>query len=315
MEPLISIIIPVYNGANYLSQAIDSALLQTYENIEIIVVNDGSDDDGATEKIALSYGDKIRYYYKENGGVSTALNLGIREMKGDYFSWLSHDDLYCKDKIKKQVEALKKINKKNVLIYCRVEMVDKNLIPMKNRNHSLLEENTLINGLQVTNFMLKNYMLNGCAFLIPKKVFEHCGGFDERLRFNQDAFLWYKIFTNDYYLYSIPYIGVKSRVHDKQLTHTGQKIFISDCNLISETLVSIFGEVSSKDNNLLLLFAKTMAKYGVKKAVVSSKKEGKQRNLFTIKDIMAINMRSVYSHIRPFLRKIYYKFIKNIKTS
>ena len=69
---LVSIVIPVYNGANYLSEAIDSALAQTYKNIEIIVVNDGSKDDGATEKVALSYGDKIRYFHKENGGVSSA---------------------------------------------------------------------------------------------------------------------------------------------------------------------------------------------------------------------------------------------------
>ena len=105
-EPLVSIVIPVYNGSNFLQQAIDSALNQTYKNIEIIVVNDGSRDDGATEQIALSYGDKIRYFSKENGGVSTALNMGIANMKGEYFSWLSHDDMYKPEKIEKQIEAI-----------------------------------------------------------------------------------------------------------------------------------------------------------------------------------------------------------------
>ena len=79
-HPLVSIIIPVYNGANYMREAIDSALAQTYRNIEIIVVNDGSNDNGETERIALSYGDKIKYFHKENGGVSSALNLGIQNM-------------------------------------------------------------------------------------------------------------------------------------------------------------------------------------------------------------------------------------------
>ena len=69
-------------------EAIDSALAQTYERVEVIVVNDGSTD--GTEQIALSYGERIRYFRKENGGVSSALNLGIKEMKGEYFSWLSH---------------------------------------------------------------------------------------------------------------------------------------------------------------------------------------------------------------------------------
>ena len=81
-QPLVSIVIPVYNGADFLRECIDSALAQTYENIEIIVINDGSCDNGKTEEIALSYGDKIRYIYKENGGVSTALNLGIENMTG-----------------------------------------------------------------------------------------------------------------------------------------------------------------------------------------------------------------------------------------
>ena len=62
-KPLVSIIIPVYNGSNFMREAIDSALAQTYPNIEIIVVNDGSTDN--TREIALSYGDKIRYFEKE----------------------------------------------------------------------------------------------------------------------------------------------------------------------------------------------------------------------------------------------------------
>ena len=91
-NPIVSVVIPVYNGSNYLKNAIDSALAQTYENVEVIVVNDGSDDDGKTASIIKNYGNKIKSIEKENGGVASALNSGIREMNGDYFIWLSHDD-------------------------------------------------------------------------------------------------------------------------------------------------------------------------------------------------------------------------------
>ena len=98
MSKKVTIMIPVYNGSNYLKEAIESALAQTYKNKEVVVVNDGSTDDGKTAAIAKSFGNKIKYYEKENGGVSTALNLGIKKATGDYICWLSHDDLYYQNK-------------------------------------------------------------------------------------------------------------------------------------------------------------------------------------------------------------------------
>ena len=88
-QPKVSIVIPAYNASNYLAEAIDSALAQTYSNTEIIVVNDGSKDDGATAAVAAKYGEKIRYVEKENGGSSSALNAGIANMTGEWFSWLT----------------------------------------------------------------------------------------------------------------------------------------------------------------------------------------------------------------------------------
>ena len=103
-EPLVSIIIPAYNASNYLKEAIESALNQTYKNVEIIVVNDGSNDGGQTRAVAEEYKEKIAYYEKENGGSSSALNYGIKKMNGEWFSWLSHDDVYYPDKIQKQID-------------------------------------------------------------------------------------------------------------------------------------------------------------------------------------------------------------------
>lgn len=116
--PLASIVIPVYNGADYLKEAVDSALGQTYPNCEVIVVNDGSADGGRTERAALSYGDRIRYFSKENGKVSTALNLGLKNMRGEYFAWLSHDDVFYADKIEKQIQAMERSGRRMAAASC-----------------------------------------------------------------------------------------------------------------------------------------------------------------------------------------------------
>ena len=139
--PLVSIIIPIYNGSNYMREAIDSALAQSYKNCEVIVVNDGSDDNGLTEKIALSYGNKIRYFYKENGGVSSALNFGIKQMKGIYFSWLSHDDRYYRDKVKKQIELLLPIQNKKVVALCEIDSINQESKQIKGKRRKRVLQN------------------------------------------------------------------------------------------------------------------------------------------------------------------------------
>src|SRR5262245_32160994 len=104
---LVTIVIPVFNGADYLSVAIESALAQTWPAVEVLIVDDGSDDGGRTRAIADSYGGSVRVLSKLNGGVATALNAGLEAMRGAWFSWLSHDDVYHPKKVEIQMEALR----------------------------------------------------------------------------------------------------------------------------------------------------------------------------------------------------------------
>ena len=114
-NPSVTILIPVYNGSNFIKQAIESAINQTYTNIEIIVIDDGSTDKGKTEKAVKSFGKKVKYIKKENGGVASALNRGIKEATGEYISWLSHDDIYLPNKIEKEIEVLNNLADKNTI--------------------------------------------------------------------------------------------------------------------------------------------------------------------------------------------------------
>jgi len=210
-NPKVSIIIPVYNGANYVKYAIDSALAQTYKNIEIIVVNDGSTDN--TEEIVLSYGDKVAYFKKENGGVSTALNIGLEKMSGDYFSWLSHDDEYEKDKISCQIKELSKCDDRAILFsdYAIIDETGKRVDSMK-LDHNLLEvyhEKALLNG-----------MINGITLLIPRQAFDDCGNFNPDLRCTQDYDMWFRMLLKGYHFYHIDKSLAKSRTHVDQTTNT-----------------------------------------------------------------------------------------------
>lgn len=255
-QPFISIIIPVYNGSNFLAEAIDSALAQTYRNIEIIVVNDGSDDELATEKIALSYGNRIRYYKKENGGVSSALNFGIRNMRGEWFSWLSHDDLYLPEKIESQIEIL---NKKNLthndktIIYANGYLINKDGKAILSRQIAFKE---FYDGLSMFDYTLKKgYTLNGLALLIPKRAFEDCGFFDESLYYIQDRKMWQLLMLNNYNFICLDKKIIKSRVHPNQQTITIRDRFYIDNNNYSNELIDLlFKDLNKYYRQVLSLY-------------------------------------------------------------
>jgi len=226
-QPLVSIVIPVYNGANYLREAIDSALAQTYINCEVIVVNDGSNDDGATRNIALSYGSSIGYFEKENGGVATALNLGIREIKGEFFSWLSHDDLYFPYKVERQIKYLRDNNLHDVVLYSNFEFIDE--------KGEWIGAAPDMSGNTPESFrylLVKASPIHGCTALIPTRCFKLVGLFQEHLKSTQDYELWFRMAKHIPFIYQDD-ILVKSRLHDKQCSRSLGSAHISECNALN----------------------------------------------------------------------------------
>jgi len=214
-NPLVSIIIPVYNGSNYIEEAIQSALNQDYSNLEILVINDGSKDNFLTENIVKKYENKVKYYFKENGGVSSALNFGIKKMKGEYFSWLSHDDLYEKNKISSQISIIEKMEK-NIIIMTGSSLMDKNgLYIGKGFNHF---RRTQYSAFSVYKKLLNGASINGCSLLISKEALYAVGPFDERLKYIQDWKMWVSLSLMNYNFYKINQDLVKTRIHNQQQT-------------------------------------------------------------------------------------------------
>lgn len=236
-KPLVSIVIPVYNGSNYMREAIDSALAQTYENCEVLVINDGSTDGGKTESIALSYGDRIRYYHKENGGVATAVNLGIQKMRGEYFSWLSHDDLFFPDKIEKQMDAVFESNFQKTIVHGNFVFFDMNKDRKTEVNFTdIYEKEQLENSCFAPVFLA----IHGSTVLIHKSHFDRVGLYRTELLATQDSEFLFRVMRGQKsaFVESPLIIG---RLHDEQ----GQKtmachkpeynqMFVNFCEALSK---------------------------------------------------------------------------------
>lgn len=257
-NPLVSIIIPVYNGSDFLKCAIDSALAQTYKNLEILVVNDGSTDNGKTREIALEYGDKIRYLEKENGGVSSALNYGIANMKGEWFSWLSHDDEYFPNKIECQLNVFLKYQNsvcaENAIISGANKLIDE-------EGHEIITRyemhNGLLDGKEMFLFLLnKNLSLCGLSLLIHKSLFDKYGTFDGNYKFIQDMKMWNTFMLNGAVFLCHNDIITKNRVHKNQVTVKKQELFLQELNKYATELLVTFTENFEKFEMQFLNFYK-----------------------------------------------------------
>lgn len=237
-QPLVSIIIPVYNGENFVREAINSALSQTYNNIEIVVVNDGSTDDGKTREACLEYEEKIKYYEKENGGCASAINYGIKKSEGIFISWLSHDDLYYPNKISHQVQLYKKrgLDSTNTIISNSGDLIDKDGNKIF---HPSKVENVFLNSSKMFKYLLFNKCFNGCGLLIPKALFENWGYFREDMRFVLDWNLWLKFAVNGANTYVDNKILVSNRRHSSQVTVKQKELHQKEANLTCEELLAL----------------------------------------------------------------------------
>ncbi len=265
-EPLVSIVIPVYNGANYVGAAIDSALAQSYPNIEVLVINDGSKDDGRTAAVVKTYGDRVRYFEKENGGVSTALNRGIREMKGQYFSWLSHDDAYLPEKVARQVAFINEHNLPEAITYTDFECIN-----------DVSEVTGVVHARPVhpdafkVEFILGG-ILHGCSLLIPKVCFDRCGIFDETLRATQDFELWFRFSEAGFRFLHIPETLVKWRLHEQQVSVQRKALCDAECNVMYRSFLRKIGKpeirrlFKTSEVDYYLRYANKMMDYGYYKA-------------------------------------------------
>ncbi len=211
-SPAVSVVLPVYNGENYLRLAIDSVLSQTLQDFELIVVDDGSTD--ATPDIARGYGDCIRYVRQENTGVAGAFNHGLRLAGGRYISWLSHDDVFAPSKLEKQLVAIEGIEAPAVC-YTDVEVIDSAgdvvlevRLPEYERGKALCD---ILTGGRIT---MASY-----SIFYDRRCVEEAGFYSERWRYTQDVEMLLRL-ARRFPLVRVPELLMRVREHGQRGVHS-----------------------------------------------------------------------------------------------
>ena len=204
--PKISIIIPLYNQKRYVKQAIDSILKQTYNDFEIIVVEDGSTDN--PDGILRKYQNEIKVIKKRNGGLATARNVGIKESTGDYLQFLDADDFLNKDKLRLQISFM---HEKNAMIsYCEITQYDQ-----ANNKFFLSYVGNREDIFQNLYNVWHTYPLPIHSLLFKKEIFSRYGYFPEDLKAAEDRFFLSMLaLNNELRFYYFPYIGGARRLHN-----------------------------------------------------------------------------------------------------
>lgn len=184
--PTVSIIIPVYNGARFLPEAIDSVFAQTYKDYEIIVIDDGSTDN--TKEVLEPYFDKIKYIYQNNRGVAGAMNAGIRHAHGEYIAFLDQDDIWLPQKLAIQINYMAN-NPEIGLVYSKAHKIDEDgkLLHLKRKDR----------GTPSGDIFDKLYFrcsITSCSgVILRKRVFDTIRLFDETIKISTDYDLWLRI--------------------------------------------------------------------------------------------------------------------------
>jgi teichuronic acid biosynthesis glycosyltransferase TuaG len=204
----VSVVIPVYNQADFVVAAIDSVLAQDYPHIDLTVVDDGSTD--ATPRLLAAHPGTFTVLTQPNRGAAAALNRGIRESRGEFVCWLSADDLFLPGKVTRQVEAFGG-DPELGLVYTGYERI-------RADGASIIRVPSPL-PVHPDPFVMVFWQnsINGSSVMVRREVFETCGAFDESLRADVDGDMWLRL-TQRYDVRRIDGVYLKYRVHDQALS-------------------------------------------------------------------------------------------------
>lgn len=201
----IDVIIPLYNCAQYIREAIDSVMSQTYAPERIIVIDDGSTDvSGEIVKKIIAAGTRVKleYYHKKNGGLSSARNFGIEHSDAEFVAFLDSDDTWLPSKLEKQIKCFEAGNVNLGLVYCGYQVIDEN--SRFTDQHFVLKIDPEMKGEVFIKLLHSNTISSsGSGVMIKRECFRTVGLFDETLKASEDWDMWLRISEK----YEIDYVN------------------------------------------------------------------------------------------------------------
>jgi glycosyltransferase involved in cell wall biosynthesis len=234
--PYVSVVIPAYNQAHFLGEAIQSVLNQTFRNFEIIVVDDGSTDD--TPLVAQQFSDHIKYIRQENKGLSGARNTAIRHASAEIIALLDSDDLWEPEFLDKMINCLKQ-NPQAGAVYCGFKWIDAEGRIMGNPNVRVVSPE-----LFYKTIICEGNWLVPCAVVFRKHLAEKVGLFDESLSPVADAQLWTKLSAHASFV-GLPEALVRYRRHGNNMSNDPKYMVAAIYQRTEKLFGSPIGDASS----------------------------------------------------------------------
>ncbi len=249
----VSIIIPVYNAEKYLKECIESAINQTYQNIEIIAIYDGYPDKSL--EILKTYSNQIKILTKKSSSVGSALNFGIRASKGEWIKRLDVDDILFPNAIEHLVNQAKKVeNKQNTILYGDYDIIDD--------QGNLIDEHKQPNYNHLTSFdfnvmLLDHHIGLPSTSLIHSSTLKKYGMFNEKINF-EDYELWLRYcILHNCRIQLVPKKIAKYRIHQGNITKAKVKKSLEHTNQIRNTvLAKLDHKQRTKYKNALKIYNK-----------------------------------------------------------
>lgn len=221
----VSVIVPCYNGENYLHEALRSLVSQSGPRFEILVIDDGSDDGHRIKEICEEFDPEIvKYHRKDNGGVASALNLGISLARSDVFCWLSHDDLFTPERLSKQWNLWNETTGRR-LLFGNYQIFGPEIgSPVKiDISRELSDELDI--------YAISKGLVNGCTVMASIDDMKSAGLFDEDLKCTQDYDLWLRMEQQGVRFIHQNQVLCETRIHPAQGSKTSQYLVKENVSL------------------------------------------------------------------------------------